>query len=162
MSMDIAPWCDDLLERLPELIWKLPVWPKNYRSHIPWGLFDIKDDWTPSMAIAEVQQKIYQLRQMPSHSSQAQYLSQQILRQVNVLVLLSQKLPSHVEYVFEKKAITRQEHLAELKEQIYILNLQKDALVRNASHSAYTEAMSKEIEKVSNKIMELNHLLEKI
>lgn len=159
--MDIGPWCDELTERLPELLWKLPVWPKHYRSSIPRGLFTIKEDWTPQMAIAEIQQKTHQLRQMSSHSSQAQYLSRQILQQVNVLVLLSQQLPSHVEYVFEKKAITREDYQRELQEQVYILELQKQALERSAKHSQYAKEIQQEIEKVAFKLAELKGILGK-
>ncbi|MDQ5884296.1 MAG: hypothetical protein QG556_635 [Pseudomonadota bacterium] len=159
--MDIGPWCDELTARLPELLWKLPVWPKNYRSYVPWGLFEIKDDWTPQMAIGEIQQKTHQLRQMSAYSAQAQYLSRQIFQQVQVLVLLSHKLPSHAEYVFEKKAITRADYQRELQEQIYILELQKQALERSALQSDYAKEIRQEIEKVSYKINELKGFLGK-
>ncbi len=160
--MDCDAWCDELAQRLPELMWKLPFWPKNYLSQIPFNLFEMKPDWTPAMAIHEVQNHIHRLRQLPLDSERANYLSQKILQQIQVLVAISKKLPKNSSFLLDKKALTRQDYRLELEEHIYRLKLQKNALQRSALNSAYQPEIQQEIDKIEHQIHDLKNQLIKI
>lgn len=124
--MLIESYCDKLSARLPELMWKLPVWPKNYVRYIPKHLFNITLDWQPAIAINEVYSNINGLRSLEIDSNKALYLSKRIAQQINVLVMLSQKLPENFCYRPEKRAVTRSNYKQELSEQLFNCELQKN------------------------------------
>ena len=153
--MDCDVWCEKLAQRLPELMWKLPIWPKNYLSQIPSHLFEIKSDWTPLMAIHEVLNHIHRLRELPANSAKANYLSKKILQQIQVLVTLSKKLPEYAYDSHQKKGLTRQDYQDFLHEQVQRLVLQKQALARSAVQSAYQQQIQEEIKKIEHHISEL-------
>jgi hypothetical protein len=161
LGKDLQVWCEQLALRLPELRWKLPYWPKHYQNLIPSGLFQVSQDWTPAQAITEVQKHIFRLSELSSQSAKAQFLSQKILRQIDILVFISKKLPPQLHYPIEKNAVTRAEYIEKLKLQIDDLGLQKKALERNLAFCAFPEAIELEIQKVQEQITSLHQLLSK-
>ena len=160
-TKDLHQWCEHLTQRLPELMWKLPVWPKNYLKLIPVGLFQIKHNWTPQNAIFEIQQHIQHLRLLPPDSAKANFLSQKILKQIEALVMVSKKLPKDFQAPIKKNALTRHDYLASLQEQIHALNLQIQALENGRQLSAYPEKVQEEIQKAKAQMMKFEQLLAK-
>ena len=157
--MSIESYCDKLAERLPELMWKLPVWPKNYVQYIPKHLFNITIDWQPAIAINEVYTNINRLRLLEIDSAKALHLSNKIAQQINVLVMLSQKLPANFCYKPVKRAVTRSNYKEELSEQIFNYELQKKSLERSLQHSPYKILIQLEIDKIDNAMRELQNTL---
>ena len=86
-------FCKNLHERLPELIWKLPFWPKGYQDYLPFGLFERRVDFTPEVSVAEIAKHLNTLNELPHDSVKATYLSQKIAKQVQALVEISKRIP---------------------------------------------------------------------
>ncbi|HBB52891.1 MAG TPA: hypothetical protein DCZ80_03205 [Legionellales bacterium] len=160
-AQDLYLCCEHLTQRLPELMWKLPVWPKNFLKLIPVGLFQIQHQWTPQQAIAEIQKHIQQLRLLPADSAKANFLSQKIFKQIETLVMVSKKLPQDFQVPIEKNALTRMDYVSSLQEQIHALDLQIHALENSMQLSNYPEKVQEEIHKAKAYLFKLQQLLVK-
>jgi hypothetical protein len=120
-------WCEQLLARLPELEWRLPVWPTGYKKHIPEELFQNLKQLTPDEAFKELRHHVFQLKQMDESSLAASFLAEKIAKQIEVLVDLGKKLPIKNELNF-KPGLTRKQQMQRLYEKKQHLLEQQKAL----------------------------------
>lgn len=124
-----------LMERLPELEWKISELGSFFSSHqLPKGLFHFNADASGSACIAEIKADIHALsKQQNMHS--AFYLAERIRQKINVLVVLCQmhqgKNKSKEKVYFGIKMLsTRQQWINELEMEIHTLLEQQQAMAK--------------------------------
>lgn len=158
-NSELATWCHRLLKRLPELQWHLPHWPKGYMSLIPPGLFYIESEWLPKQAIAEVKRHIMRLSTLDLSKQQAYYLSQKIETQIQVLVLISQKLENFELHLAPEFGMTRSKHIEQLQGFEAELNQQHQALKSALEKASHPENIQQKINKISQQLQHIQHLI---
>lgn len=156
---DHQQWCLHLLQRLPEISWRLPYWPEGYSRHIPWGLFQKKMNWQPQDAIMEVQVELQQLMQESADSQRAVFLSQKILKKIEILVHLSRLMRPCSSEKDWSQTLTRQAYLAALQDKKKRLQQHHDALSIAVTCSSYPEHVVTDMNKILLQLQELEQLI---
>ena len=147
------------MERLPELAWSLPYWPKNHLSFVSRGLFYLGVDWQPKAAIYEIEQRLKALILMPANEPKAQFLSQKILKQVEVLVKMSQALDANKKRFHPPRGLTRPKHIQALHEKKQALETQYQALVKAKSLSRFSQEIQVEMDVLLRNLEDIEKLL---
>jgi hypothetical protein len=155
-------WCHTIRQRLPEILIKLSAWPKGYRNWIPKGLFFEGADWSPQKAIQEIESHLKRLESLALTPQQSFFLSQKILRQIEVLVLLSKQFPAHYEPIMAFKALTREKHKTELEQHQNLLIRQKQALEKRLLKLPNDEFLKKDLQMLQKKLSEIQERLTKV
>lgn len=155
-------WCQVIRQRLPEILIKLPAWPKGYRNWIPQGLFFEGSDWSPQKAIQEVESHLKRLESLQLSQSQAFFLSEKILRQIEVLVLLSKQFPQNFHMPLNFKGLTREQHRLELEQYHQMLSRQKNALEQRLKTTPNDLSIQHDMQNLEKKIMEIQDRLTKV
>lgn len=161
LQNELIYFCEKIQGRLPELLWKLPYWPKGYLSYIPIHLFESRHDWTPSMAINEISKHLQRLKALDANSAKAQYLCQKIARQIEVLVVVSKLLPSDQKAFLPSKRLTRHDYVEDLQLQYDLLQRQKQAFEETMRESAYADLIAVDYHQVLDRMKQLENLLQK-
>ena len=155
-------WCHTIRQRLPEILVKLSAWPKGYRNWVPKGLFFEGVDWTPQKAIQEIEGHLKRLESLALTPQQSFFLSQKILRQIEVLVLLSKQFPAHYEPQMAFKALTREKHKIELEQHQNLLLQQKQALEKRLSRLPNDAFLKKDLQMLQKNLLEIQERLTKV
>ncbi|AWN75413.1 TPA: hypothetical protein ACTUT5_000569 [Legionella anisa] len=128
-----------LMERLPELEWKISELGSFFSSHqLPKGLFRFDADASGSACIAEIKADIHALSKQQNRHS-AFYLAERIRQKINVLVVLCQmhqgKNKSREKVYFGIKMLsTRQQWINDLEMEIHTLLEQQQAMTKALEH----------------------------
>ena len=141
-------FCKNLHERLPELIWKLPFWPKGYQDYLPFGLFERRVDFTPEVSVAEIAKHLNTLNELPHDSVKATFLSQKIAKQVQALVEISKRIPPEKRSRLLPRGITREDYLAYLQERKISLLIQQESLNKAVLRAHVSQEVGLELEKI--------------
>ena len=155
-------WCHRIRQRLPEILVKLSAWPKGHRNWIPKGLFFEGADWSPQKAIQEIESHLKRLESLALTPKQSYFLSQKILRQIEVLVLLSKQFSSHDGPIIAFKALTREKHKTELEQHQNLLLQQKQALEKRLLKLPNHEMLKKDLQLLQKKLSEIQERLTKV
>lgn len=154
--------CQLIRQRLPEILIKLPAWPKGFRNWIPPGLFFETSDWTPQKAVHEIEMHLNRLESLSLSQQQAFFLSQKILKQIEILVLLSKKLPNNFQLPLSFKGVTRQQHREELEHLQQMLNKQKNALIHQLRKTPEDPLLKTDMQHIEQKLLEIQDRLTKV
>jgi len=157
MIQELKPYCEKISARLPEILWRLPVWPKGYLNAISPGLFIRKPYWTPYQAVAEVEMNLQQLQSMGVDSRQAQFLSQKIEKQIEVLVMLGKKMRVSGR-LYLQPGLTRAQHQSRLWAKKNELLAQKHAL-QVASKQSLGNLMTDDLEQLDQHLLQIEELI---
>ena len=149
-------FCKNLHERLPELIWKLPFWPKGYQDYLPFGLFERRIDFTPELAVAEIARHLQTLNQLSFASLKAKFLSQKIAKQVQSLVEISKSIPPEKRRGILPRGVTREDYMAYLKERKISLIIQQESLKKALSRQHVSQEVALELEKIKTCLQEVD------
>jgi hypothetical protein len=155
-------FCKNLHERLPELLWKLPFWPKGYQDYLPFGLFEKRTEFTPEIAVAEIAKHLHSLNQLEFDSAQARFLSQKIAQQVRALVEISKLIPPEKRQKLLPKGITREDYLAYLQERKIGLLIQEQALKKAHLREQVSQEVSLELQHIQQLIQEVDSAIKRI
>ena len=158
---ELIYFCEKIQGRLPEILWKLPYWPKGYLNYIPANLFESKPDWTPSLAINEIFKHLQRLKVLDANSAKAQYLCHKIARQIDALVIVSKLLPPDTKPFLPSRRLTRLDYLEDLQLQYDLLQRQKQAFEETMRDSAYADLIAIDYQRVLDRIKQLENLLQK-
>ena len=149
-------FCKNLHERLPELIWKLPFWPKGYHDYLPFGLFERRVDFTPELAVAEIARHLQTLNHLSFDSLYAKFLSQKIAKQVQALVEISKSIPPEKRRGILPRGITGEDYLAYLQERKISLIIQQESLNKALSRQQVSQEVALELEKINTCLQEID------
>ena len=138
----------NLHERLPELIWKLPFWPKGYQDYLPFGLFEKRAEFTPDVSVAEIARHLQTLNGLPHNSIKAIFLSQKIAKQVQALVEISKHIPPEKRRGLLPRSITRDDYLAYLQARKDSLIIQQQSLKKAFTREHVSAEVGLELEKI--------------
>lgn len=155
-------FCKNLHQRLPELVWKLPFWPKGYQDYLPFGLFERRVDFTPELAVAEIARHLQSLDKLAFDSINAKFLSQKIAKQVQALVEISKLIPPEKRKGILPTGITRDDYYAYLQERKISLVIQQDALKKALSRAHVSHEVAAELEKISVCIQEVDAAIQRL
>jgi hypothetical protein len=158
-SKQFVLMCNQLLERLPELLWSLPFWPKAYSNYLPRGLFQTKENWLPKDAIAEIESNIKLLSKMGEKEIQSEYLVAKILKQVQALVSISQHLIERSDLPIVKPGLTRPQQLQNLNQKKRELQGQYEALEKAKLFSKFHNEISLEQQKIDEQLHHIKKLI---
>lgn len=158
-TKEFEVWCHKLLARLPELHWSLPFWPKSYMTYIPFGAFQIAVNWQPKDAIAEIESNIKLLLNLGPHPNQSAYLSAKILKQIDALVMISQRLIKHTSMPMIQAGLTRPQQLSNLNRKKYELEEQYQSLKKAQSYSKFNQEIESELKKVHEHLQYVKKLI---
>ena len=157
MILELKPYCEKISARLPEILWRLPVWPKGYLNAMTPGLFIRRPYWTPQQAVAEVEMNLQQLQSMPIDSRSAQFLSQKIEKQIDVLVMLGKKMRGSGR-LYLQPGLTRAQHQSRLWAKKNELLAQKYAL-QLASKQSLDNPMAEDLEQLEQHLLQIEELI---
>lgn len=147
------------MARLPELAWRIPYWPKNYKNFIYPGLFYRVGEWQPKDALFEVEERLQALMAMPADSGQAKLMSQKILKQIEALVKIGQELKAQPKALNVPRGLTRALYIQALTEKKQALVKQHQALVQAQKKSAHAPAIQIELERIQAHLEQVEKLL---
>lgn len=123
----------DLSSRLPELEWKVSGLGTFSSHSLPRGLFQSSFEMTGASCINEIKSDINALSSQKNQRS-ADYMATKIQQKINVLVMLCQiqkkNKPKAKENFGLNSLSTRQQWIQTLEEDVRVLDLQHQALLR--------------------------------
>lgn len=144
---------------MPEIQWSLPFWPKTYLTYIPFGTFQTAVNWQPKDAIAEIESNIKLLLCLGPHSKQSSYLSTKILKQIDALVMISQRLIKYTSQPIIQPGLTRPQQLKNLNRKKDELEQQYQALKKAQSYSKFNQEIEFELKKVHEHLQYVEKLI---
>lgn len=153
-------WCEQLLLRLPELEWRLQIWPVGYKKKIPEGLFQNQNELTPELAFNELRSHLLQLDQMDESTNGAKFLAEKIAKQIDVLVDLGKsKLKKHDLHF--QPGLTRKQQIERLHEKKQHLVDQEKAL-KLAFQRLELAVIQDEIIAIQQQLQQIENMLSRI
>lgn len=136
-----------LMERLPELEWKISELGLFFSSQrLPKGLFRFDAEANGAACIAEIKADIQSLSKQQNKRS-AFYLAERIRQKINVLVVLcqmhqGQNKPEEKVYFGIKMLSTRQQWINDLETEINTLVEQQQAMTKALAHLSHSHNSS--------------------